>query len=62
MTSEIEEAAAALVELTRTRPEKNMLAFYEEVIAGRRPSGCPVYLGRVQHWTDVPGEAREAPQ
>ncbi|NLO74155.1 MAG: hypothetical protein GX100_08650 [candidate division WS1 bacterium] len=62
MTSEIEEAAAAVVELTRTRPEKNMLAVYEEVMVGRRPSGCPVYLGRVQHWTEVPGESREAPQ
>jgi hypothetical protein len=39
------------------RPEKNALNLYADLQAGRRPRGCPVWLGRAQHWSEVPTSA-----
>lgn len=56
MTAEIEEALAAVFQTMEERPEKNMFVVYEDLMAGRRPSVCPLSLGRVQKPDEVPTE------
>jgi hypothetical protein len=59
MSVEIDDAVSAVLTLIRERPEKNMLAMCEDFAAGRRPTGCPINLGRVQHWTEVSGAPQD---
>ena len=61
MSEALDTAIADVLELMRARPEKNMLVLQEDVMAGRRPRGCPVSLGRTQHWTEVSAAPEEAP-
>lgn len=57
MTAEVEEALAGVFKVMAERPEKNMFVVYEDLMAGRRPSVCPLSLGRVQKPDEVPAEA-----
>lgn len=59
MTAEIETALEGVFRAMAERPEKNMLNIYADLEAGRRPRGCPVSLGRVQHWREVPVPVEE---
>jgi len=54
VTAEIETAVERVLQVMEERPEKNTLNTYADLEAGRRPRGCPLSLGRVQHWREVP--------
>jgi hypothetical protein len=54
MSAEIDAALERVFQVMEERPEKNTLNHYADLEAGRRPRGCPVSLGRVQHWREVP--------
>lgn len=60
MTAAVETALERIFQVMAERPEKNMLNVYADLEAGRRPRGCPLSLGRVQHWREVPEVKEDA--
>ena len=54
MTAAIDAALERIFQLRQEHPTKDMLNLWTDLESGRRPRGCPVSLGRSQHWSEIP--------
>jgi hypothetical protein len=54
VSAEIDAALELVFQAMADHPEKNNLNLHADLQAGRRPRGCPVSLGRIQHWSETP--------